>query len=472
MSLAARLRRTSLRSRVLAVLLVALVVGFGTVGLVTTVALHNFLQDRLDQQLQSATRRNIGGFRDRRPGAAAFGLVVGQPVGTVGAEVLDGTVLAFSVVGTEQDYPAARTVIARLPSTGDPMTRTLPGLGSYRLLAVPGPAGTTLVTGLPDSTVGQTVRHLLLVELVVFTGVLVVTGLGTALSVRLSLRPLTRVVATAERVSAAPLGSGEVRMPPPVPNPAPGTEAGQVADAVNRMLAHVENALHQRQLSEDRLRRFVADASHELRTPVAIIRSHAELAERTGGRLGEDVAHSLERIRAQAGRMTTLVDDLLLLARLDAGRPLARDPVDLTRLVLDAVRDVQVAVPDHEWRLNVPGEPVVVTGDEPTLHQCIGNLLANAGRHTPPGTTVTASLVPVPGAVLVEVADDGPGIPPGLQPRLFERFVHTGSGNRAPDRGHGLGLSIVAAIVYAHGGRVELASRPGATLFRIVLPHS
>jgi len=473
-----RLRRTTLRSRVLAVVLVALLISCATVALVTTLALHGFLQDRLDQQLESANRRNVGQAGrligpDRppdtgRPGLAAIGLVIGQPVGTIGAEVTDGQVAAFNVVGDSGDFSATYPVIATLQPSSGPTTRNLAGLGAYRLLAVEGPNGSTLVTGLPESGVDDTVGHLLLVELIVFAAALVVTGLGAAASVRLSLRPLTRVAQTAEQVSAMPLASGEVYLPPPVPNPAPGTEAGKVADAVNRMLAHVQNALRYRHASEDRLRRFVADASHELRTPVAIIRSHAEFAERAGGgELAPDVARSLERIRVQSDRMTALVEDLLLLARLDAGRPLARDPVDLTRLVLDAVRDAQVAVPDHGWQLDLPDEPVTVCGDEPTLHQSVGNLLANAGRHTPAGTTVRVSLRQVADAVLVDVADDGPGIAPDMQPRLFERFVH---GDTAPGKGYGLGLPIVAAIVQAHAGRVELFSNPGATLFRIVLP--
>jgi two-component system OmpR family sensor kinase len=475
-----RLRRTTLRSRVLAVVLVALLISCTTVALVTTVALHGFLQDRLDQQLESANRRNVGQAGrligpnrppdTGRPGLAAIGLVIGQPVGTIGAEVTDGQVAAFNVVGHSGDYSASYPVIAALQPSGGPTTRTLAGLGSYRLLAVPGPNGSTLVTGLPESNVSDTVGHLLLVEVTVFAAALVVTGLGAAASVRLSLRPLTRVAQTAEQVSAMPLASGDVHLPPPVPNPAPGTEAGKVADAVNRMLAHVQNALRHRHASEDRLRRFVADASHELRTPVAIIRSHAEFAERAGGgELAPDVARALERIRVQSDRMTGLVEDLLLLARLDAGRPLAREPVDLTRLVLDAVRDAQVAVPDHGWQLDLPDEPVTVCGDEPTLHQSVGNLLANAGRHTPAGTTITVSLRRVAGAVLVDVADDGPGIAPDVQPRLFERFVHGGTG---PGSGYGLGLPIVAAIVHAHAGRVELFGNPGATLFRIVLPGS
>jgi two-component system OmpR family sensor kinase len=475
-----RLRRTTLRSRVLAAVLAALLISCATVALVTTVALHGFLQDRLDQQLESANRRNVGqagrlieGNRPpntAHPGIAAIGLVIGQPVGTIGAEVSDGQVAAFNVVGDSRDYSASYPVIATLQPSNGPTTRHLAGLGPYRLLAVQGPGGSTLVTGLPESDMNETVRHLLMVELVVFAAALVVTGFGAAAGVRLSLRPLTRVAHTAEQVSAMPLASGDVLLPPPVPNPAPGTEAGRVADAVNRMLAHVQNALRHRHASEDRLRRFVADASHELRTPVAIIRSHAEFAERAGGHdLAPDVARSLERIRAQSDRMTALVEDLLLLARLDAGRPLGRDAVDLTRLVLDAVRDAQVASPDHGWQLDLPDEPVTVCGDEPTLHQSIGNLLTNAGRHTPADTTVTVSLRRDSGAVLVDVADNGPGIPVELRPRLFERFVH---GESASGKGYGLGLPIVAAIVHAHAGRVELWSNPGSTIFRIVLPAS
>jgi two-component system OmpR family sensor kinase len=475
-----RLRRAGLRSRVLAALVIALLVSCATVALVTTIALHGFLQDRLDQQLESANRRNLGQagqlnqpgqsdrFRDR-PGLAAFGLVIGQPVGTIGAEVLDDKVVAFNVVGMGGSHGRAYASITGLHPGEPPTTRTLPGLGAYRLLAVEGPDGSTLVTGLPEQTVEQTVNHLLLVELVVFAAALVVTGFGAAASIQLSLRPLRRVAATAEQVAAIPLRSGEVHMPAPVPNPAPGTEAGQVADAVNRMLAHVEDALRERQAGEDRLRRFVADASHELRTPVAIIRSHAEFAERAGGDLDPDVARSLERIRAQAGRMTTLVEDLLLLARLDSGRPVAREPVDLTRLVLDAVRDAQVAEPDHSWQLDLPDEPVVVYGDEGTLHQSLGNLLANAGRHTPAGTQVTVALRRRPDAVLLEVADNGPGIAPQLQPQLFERFVHGQEPDRQGSGGYGLGLPIVAAIAHAHGGHVELTSRPGQTVFRLVL---
>jgi two-component system OmpR family sensor kinase len=259
-------------------------------------------------------------------------------------------------------------------------------------------------------------------------------------------------------------------MPDRVDNPAPGTEVGQVADAFNHMLEHVEAALRERHASEDRLRRFIADASHELRTPVAVIRSHAEYAQRLDESLPPDVDRALDRITSESNRMSVLVDDLLLLARLDAGRPLASDTVDLTRLTLDAVRDAQVAGRDHTWRLELPDEPVQVTGDEHALHSALANLLTNARVHTPAGSTVTVSLVrAAPGRVRLSVADDGPGVPTALSERVFERLVHGESSSRQTG-GSGLGLAIVAAIVAAHGGRVDLQSRPGHTVFTVDLP--
>ena len=472
-----RLHRTTLRTRLIVVLLTCLLISCAAVAIATTIALRGFLQNRLDQQLASAGRRNSG-FLQRRiagnPGGIPFGLVVGQPVGTLGAELSGRTVTSFGVVGTDpvtaSGFDKAQAVLAGIGTSPSPQTVTLPGLGSYRVVALQTPVGTTVITGLPERPVDDTVNHLLIVELVVFAAALGVTGLAAAGCVRLSLRPLTRVAATAEQVSQSQLASGEVELPAAVPNPAPGTEAGQVADAFNRMLAHVADALRYRHASEDRLRRFVADASHELRTPVAIIRSHAEFAQRAGSGSPQDVAHSLARISAQSDRMTGLVDDLLLLARLDSGRALGRAPVDLTRLALDAVRDAQVASPDHRWQLDLPDEPVTVEGDEPTMHQAVANLLANAGRHTPAGTVVTVSLAAARHGVQLTVADDGPGIPVELQPMLFERFVHGTSTSRAASGGYGLGLPIVAAIVAAHGGQVELASSREGTAFRITVP--
>jgi len=267
---------------------------------------------------------------------------------------------------------------------------------------------------------------------------------------------------------------------------------GQVGAAFNRMLYHVERALGRRAASEARLRRFAADASHELRTPLSAIRGYSELALRHRGPVPEDVAHALRRIQSESERMTVLVDDLLLLARLDAGRPLEREPVDLSRLAIETISDARVARADHRWQLDLPDEPVLVAGDQHRLHQVLANLLSNAGKHTPAGSTVSVALAldpPDPAAdapavrrgvvpsgprVELSITDDGPGIAPELLPELFERFTR-GEHGRARDAGAagkstGLGLAIVDAVTAAHGGCIIVTSRPGMTRFAILLP--
>jgi two-component system, OmpR family, sensor kinase len=287
--------------------------------------------------------------------------------------------------------------------------------------------------------------------------------------VRRELRPLERVAATAARVSVMPLDRGEVSLVERVPDVDPRTEVGQVGSALNRMLDNIGSALEVRHESEMQLRQFIADASHELRTPLSAISGYTELTRRE--ELSPDVEYSLTRIASQTERMTALVEDLLLLARLDAGRPLERGEVDLTRLVVDAVADAHAAGPDHRWQLAVPDEPVVVPGDGSRLAQVLANLLANARTHTPPGTNVTVTLAAEPACALVSVTDDGPGIAPDLLPHIFERFAR-GSTSRSRDNGStGLGLAIVRAVVGAHGGTVDAKSRPGSTEFTVRLPR-
>jgi two-component system OmpR family sensor kinase len=286
------------------------------------------------------------------------------------------------------------------------------------------------------------------------------------------------VAATATRVSELPLASGEVALPPRAPEADPRSEVGRVAAAFNRMLHHVEDALTKRHASEERLRSFAADASHELRTPVASVRGHAELALLHPGPVPPEVSRALERIAAESARMGEMVDEMLLLARLDAGRPLERRPVDLTRLVLDAVTDARAAGPEHRWTLELPEEPVTVTGDAHRLQQVLANLLANARLHTPVGTKVTVSLETErtggegSGTAVLKVHDDGPGVPAEVQPGVFERFTRADRRRTGPSSGAGagLGLSIVAAVAEAHGGAVGLESRPGSTVFAVRLP--
>ena len=310
-----------------------------------------------------------------------------------------------------------------------------------------------------------------MITLVTLLGLVLAAFLGLAV-VRLTLRPLRRVTATARRVAELPLDRGEVALAVRVPaaDTDPRTEVGQVGAALNRMLDHVGAALTARQASEMRVRHFVADASHELRTPLAAIRGYAELTRPRRKDLPPDVTHALDRVESESVRMTGLVEDLLLLARLDSGRPLDRVPVDLTQVLVDAISDAHATAPDHHWSLDLPDDPVTVSGDAARLHQVVANLMANARTHTPPGTQVVVSLTTDARSAVLTVADDGPGIPPDLLPDVFERFAR-GDGSRSRAAGStGLGLAIVAAVVEAHGGSVDVSSVPGGTAFTVRLP--
>jgi two-component system OmpR family sensor kinase len=302
---------------------------------------------------------------------------------------------------------------------------------------------------------------------------LIIAGAVGAVIVRRTLAPLQRVAGIATRVSELPLHEGEVALAVRVPerDADPGTEVGQVGLALNRMLGHIGAALTARHATETRVRQFVADASHELRTPLAAIRGYAELTRRSQAEVPAEIAHAMSRVESEADRMTVLVQDLLLLARLDAGRPLDAASVDLTRLVLDAVSDARIAAQGHQWQLELPAEPVMVVGDVDRLHQVLANLLSNARTHTPPGTTVTTGVAVSAGrGVELTVTDDGPGIAGGLLPDVFERFARGDSSRSRAAGSTGLGLSIVAAVVEAHGGTVGVVSEPGKTRFTVRLP--
>jgi two-component system OmpR family sensor kinase len=273
-------------------------------------------------------------------------------------------------------------------------------------------------------------------------------------------------------VSQLQLDSGQVALAPRVPaaDTDTRTEVGQVGTALNRMLDNVADALNARHASEQRVRQFVADASHELRTPLASIRGYAEYSLRQRADLSEPVAHALVRVQSEADRLSELVEDLLLLARLDAGRPLERDRVDLSQLVVEALSDARAAGPDHVWSLDLPGEPIETDGDLRKLQQVLVNLLANARVHTPAGTRVHVALARVDGRPTLRVEDDGPGIPLELQPEVFTRFARGDASRNRVAGSTGLGLSIVEAVIAAHNGHVAMDSRPGHTVFTVTLP--
>ncbi|MFI9243896.1 sensor histidine kinase [Streptomyces sp. NPDC053086] len=478
-------RPRTLRARLTVGLVVLLAVSCAAVGLAAVVELNGFLTHRLDEQLaQVGTRfpeslEHNGRLPDDHDGDE-HGDTRRMATGTFGARLLHGTVTNKGLIRSGD--PAADLNVslsaadagrlARVPVDGRAHTVDLSALADYRVVASPGRDGDVLVVGLPLEPVQATVHRLELVAGAVFGLALVVTGVAGALWVRWSLRPLSRVAATATQVSELPLSKGEVTLPSRASVTDSHSEVGQVAVAFDRMLGHVEDALAKRHASEERLRRFAADASHELRTPVASVRGHAELALLHPGPVPPEITRALRRISAESARMGEMVDDLLLLARLDAGRPLERRPVDLTRLLLDAVTDVRAAGPGHRWILDLPEEPVMVPGDAHRLHQVLANLLGNARMHTPVGTTVTVALRADGDPAVASVHDDGPGISEKVQPGVFERFTRA-EHRRHPDisgGGAGLGLSIVAAVVEAHGGSVGLVSQPGSTTFEVHLP--
>lgn len=468
----------TLRARLTLGLVVLLALSCLAVGVATVTALEGFLAQRLDQQLAATGGRFPASLeRGERPETDHEHGARGQAIGTFGARLIKGRVIRAAIVRGQSDpnvplSTADHRALAAVPVDGRGHDLHLSALGQYRVLAIHGDDRDVLITGLPLSPVEETVSRLALVEAVVFLIALAIAGTAAALWVRLALRPLRRVTATASRVAELPLASGEVTVPERVPDADPRTEVGRVGAALNRMLGHIENALARRHASEERLRRFAADASHELRTPVAAVRGHAELALRAPEAVPPGVEHALSRIEAEAIRMGDLVEDLLLLARLDAGRPLEALPVDLSRLVLDATSDAHVAGPGHRWELELPEEPVTVRGDAHRLHQMVANLLTNARTHTPPGTTVTVRLAESGARAVLEVEDDGPGVPPELRQEIFERFARADHGRSRAEGGTGLGLAIVRGVANAHGGYAELSGVPDRTIFRVILPLS
>ncbi|MCL9761987.1 cell wall metabolism sensor histidine kinase WalK [Frankia sp. AiPa1] len=365
------------------------------------------------------------------------------------------------------------TAIAAVPQDDSAHTRGI-GNDEYRVVAIAHPDGTVMVTALPMKQVNATLTKMVLIGGVVALAGVAATAVAGTIIIRVTLRPLRRVAATASRVAEMPLDRGEVALSVRVPevDTDPRTEVGQVGAALNRMLGHIGNALAVRHASETRMRQFLADVSHELRTPLAAISGYAELTRRTHEPVPADVTYAMSRVESESARMTSLVSDLLLLARIDSGRPLEHEPVDLSRLIVHTVSDAHVAAPDHRFALDLPEEPVTVTGDAARLHQVLANLLANARSHTPPGTRVTASLAATTTDAVISVEDDGPGIAPELLPQVFERFARGDSSRSRAAGSTGLGLAIVAAVVEAHHGHVQATSIPGRTAFVVRLPRS
>lgn len=487
----------TLRTKLLVSVLSLFTLVTALVGAITIGAASRYLSAQLGDDLRAAASRtdlslpvgqspitpelDLDGDDGHRPGRGVPG---GSTELLVLAVASDGTVLR-NRAGASVNYvvnrkgesdsldPAQiRTVLEAAPLRDARRVEVGGDVGSYLLLAQPLGGGATRIIGLPTRGVDGVLRTLFQLILAGLLLGLLGMWLGGRYLLRRSLAPLGRVAAVAERVSGLRLDQGRVALPERVAIPAAETrtEVGQVGTALNTMLDNVESALVAREASESKVRQFVADASHELRTPLASIRGYAELSRREPDPVPDSVRHALGRVESEAVRMQGLVEDLLLLARLDAGRPLARAEVDLSRIAMDSVGDAHAAAPDHRWELDLPEDPITVTGDEGRLRQVMVNLLANARTHTPAGTLVVTRLRVEGDDAVITVTDDGPGIPEALQHSVFERFTRGDESRNRASGSSGLGLSIVAAVVQAHRGTVTVESAPGRTQFRVALP--
>jgi two-component system, OmpR family, sensor kinase len=465
-------------------MVVVLLVACAVLGVTSELVLHTVLLNQLDAQLEAAGGRYSASLEheaaETEPSADRDDSIPGQSVGTLGIRLVAGRITEAAVVteeGTNRKITLDaydRFLVGSIRPGEAPKSIDMGGLGDYRLRAVRGKDGDIQVTGLPLHPIKQTLAELFAVDAALFAFLLLAGGFATALVVRRNLRPLHQLTSTALEFSEQALTDPESSLPTVRPDSEAGSEVDQLNVAFHRMLDRIQQALNARDVTEARLRRFVADASHELRTPLSTIQAHVEYASTTDAeRLPASTVNALDRVTAATGRMSNLVADLLLLARLDAGRSLARTSLDLTRLVLEAVNDARAAAPDHRWKLDLPEEVVTVTGDPERLHQVLANLLANAKTHTPPGTTVTIRIRVAALSVDVSVVDDGPGIPEELQPRLFDRFTR---GDTSRSRAHGssgLGLAIAHSIVNSHGGTLTVRSSQGeGTTFTMRLPRS
>jgi two-component system OmpR family sensor kinase len=456
----------SLRARLLITTVALVAVGLLAANVATYRSLSSSLLRRVDEQLVAA--RPSAAIALAVEGFAPHGPNPILPPGTY-AELRDASGRLVDAVGSrlfglEEQDPPRLLLPPGLPGSAaspreDPRFFTAESVGGlspeYRVLATGlGDGRGTLLVATPLADVAATLGRLVIVEVVVSAIVLLAVAALALWLVRLGLRPLAGIGETAGAIAAGDLSR---RVEPAESR----TEVGRLGLALNSMLAQIEAAFEERRASEERLRRFVADASHELRTPLTSIRGYAELFRRGAESRPEDLAMAMGAIEAEASRMGVLVDDLLLLARLDQGRPLEQEPVDLGRIATDSVGTARAIEPDRPIDLEVAG-PAPVVGDEGRLRQVVDNLLDNVRVHTPAGTAVRVQVATDDGHVLLSVVDDGPGVPPEVAGRMFERFYRGDPARSRETGGAGLGLAIVSAIVQAHGGSVSAESHDGS----------
>ncbi|HEY3615099.1 MAG TPA: HAMP domain-containing sensor histidine kinase [Gaiellales bacterium] len=459
----------SLRARLLLVLAGLTAVGLLVADVATYTALRSQLFQRVDASLD-ANADAVGKTLGRGPGGLDGLVRLGVLAPGTYVEIRrSGTAPVHGSIRHQgESVPTPRIPKGFAPAGDDARRATVSAVSGgerFRLIAQTTPfPNTTLVLGAPLHETDTTLDQLKWIELLVTAGVLFAALLLGLWLIRASLRPLRRIEATAAAIGAGDLSR---RVEPDGGT----TEIGRLGGALNAMLGQIEDAFAERSASEARLRRFISDASHELRTPIAAVSAYAELFDRGARDRPDDLERSMTGIQRETRRMGLLVGDLLLLARLDQGRPLETKPVDLTALAGDAVDAAHVMQPGRPIALEAPAV-VTVTGDGERLRQVIDNLLANVRAHTPTEASATVRVRHEGGLAVLEVADTGPGLSGEQTAHVFERF-YRGDPSRSRDHGGaGLGLAIVAAIVEAHGGTVEVESELGTgTTFRVWLPQ-
>ncbi len=483
-----RLRDWSLRTRLLALLVVLAVVGLAVADFASYRALHNYLYDRVDQQLESAVvpvsfglirkaeaeEEGVSGGLEPGavpPGAGGPGPDSQLPPGTFGQlRGADGEVInhvSFSFGGEAEPLPQIPTDIkVGTVESISPTTVGERGGGSeqFRAAAVAvGESGAVSVVAVPLGSTNATLSHLALIELVVSAAILLALGTASWWLIGLGLRPLRRMGEVAGQIAAGDLSR---RVEPDDDR----TEVGRLGRSLNVMLHQIETAFAEREAGERRLRRFLADASHELRTPLAAIRGYSELYRIGAARDPAEIERAMHRIESESARMGGLVDDLLTLARADEVREPAREPLDLRELLEDARDDALAAAPERQVSLTAAG-PVAIEADGDALRRVFANLLRNAIVHTPTATPIEISLEVDDEWATISVRDHGPGLPAGDANAVFGRFWRASASRGRDDGGAGLGLAIVAALASAHGGDVSASNPPGGgALFTVRLP--
>jgi two-component system, OmpR family, sensor histidine kinase TrcS len=458
------------------------------VGVVTVLSFRNYVNAINDAEVtESLDALNHSFTRYRRGESTHHGDIAhvmleftGQNAGNIIAVLHNGDVVGSAVFYEDDPRPAPPDAVAAIKAQpwhdDQQRTVTLGSLGSFLVDSQSAGPEDRLVVGVSLELANRTITRRIISATILLVAALLVTAGLTTLVVGYALRPLRRVAATAAEVASTPLIGDDHRITARVQleDIDPDNEVGIVAHTLNRLLDNVDGALAYRAESDRRMRQFITDASHELRTPLAAIQGYSELTRQDSAALPPTTEYALARIESEGRRMTSLVDELLLLSRLGEGEDLRTEDVDLGEVVLDAVNDAAVAAPTHHWVRHLPDEPVWVRGDRDRLHQLVSNLLTNGWVHTPPGVTVTTGIAchrPLTGNPYAEltVANDGPDIDPELLPHLFERFVRA-KNSPSDGPGNGLGLAIVASIVKAHEGSVTAESADGQTTFRVRLP--